>query len=188
MSSAHERKRTTRPNFKSPNEAFEYHILHLGDPEYQKEIRNELKRSERTTGPDSFESNVIRFGLGWRRIEPRKARVPRPGPKRFDPPTVYRILSNLKTPSTFTNLKTKRLNNFLGAPSLREYIDALLTERFIDLDNIDYPEKEYPDNTIPRKDITITYITTPRGKKYIREYKRFYFIHSQLYSRIRDRW
>jgi hypothetical protein len=63
----------------------------------------------------------------------------------------------------------------------------MLTEGFITLSDTKIKEKEYPNNFVPRKHFSIYYVISGGGKRYINAYKRFYFIHSRLYSRVKDR-
>ena len=182
MPDSHEKPGEDNQNFKSPNEEFEYDILHMGEPDYEKEKRERLKRKKNRTPGEQFELNILQATRSYK-LEPRKPPQgkTRP-PKTYDFSAVHLILTNLTTPATFTTLKKKRLKDRITATTLRQYVDALLTQGFITLADIKFEEKEYPNNVIPRNKFSIHYKITPGGRRYIRTYEKLYAMHSELYE------
>lgn len=182
MPSSDEKTTDSAPKFKTPNEAFEYAIHHMGDPDYQKEEKERLRRIKNKTDAEQFELNILEATRAYK-LEPRKPSQSKTRPpKTFDVTTVHLILTNLGTPATFTELKKKRLKDRITATTLREYVDALLTQGFITLADIKFERKEYPGNIVPRKKFSIYYKTTAGGMKYVRAYEKLFAMHSELYS------
>lgn len=164
----------------TPGERLEYHIRHMADPVYRKWNLGRLQRS----GPAGRLLYEIESHSRAYRLQKRPPTTARPL-KSFNPETIYRIISNLQTPATFSKLKNDkdRLNKSVPASSLRQYIDALLTWGYVTLAGLKIKEKEYPYNFVPRSDFTVYYKQATRGKRFVRLYKEILSMTSEIQTK-----
>ena len=152
-----------------PGEKLKYRINNRADPKF---IRWYMDSLDISNPSEAMEYEILQHSKAWR-VQKRKPLEPDKALKSFDPATVYKVLSALKIPATFSMLKSNRdrLNGSLAAMSLRQYLDALLTKGYITIANVKFDrKKDYPDNTIPRKEFSPYYVSTKGGKRYIRQY------------------
>ncbi len=168
----------------TPNQRFEYHIQHMGDPEFKQAF---LKTLDLTDPAQKLEYDIENSMTSYR-LEKRKPLPPAKLLKSFDPETVYLVLLNLRTPATFSTLKNSkdRLNGRITATSLRQYVDALLTRGYITLADFKKRERDYPGNYIPRTDFTFLCVSTRGGKEYVRAYKKVLDMLSELDPKARQ--
>ena len=149
----------------------------MADPEYRKWNLRRLKRG----GPAGQLLYQIESRSKAYRLQKRPPTTVKPV-KSYNPETIYRVISCLKTPASFSTLKNDkdRLNNSVPASSLRQYVDALLTWGYITLSDLKIKKKEYPYNFVPRSDFTAIYKSSTRGKKYVGLYKQVLEVTSEI--------
>jgi hypothetical protein len=167
----------------TPGDKLEYQIQHMADPRFIRWLMDSLDISN---PGEAMEYEILQHSRAWK-VQKREPLDPSKALKSFDPATVYKILSVLGTPATFSMLKNNkdRLNKSLTATSLRQYLDALLTRRYITIDNVKFKRKDYPQNTIPRKEFSFYFVSTRGGRRYVKQYEKVLEMLSELDPRGR---
>jgi len=154
----------------APGEKLEYQISHKADLKFK---RWYLRRIDRSTPAGRLEHRILK-AFRPRKYEKRKPLAPDKALKSYDPGTVYKVLKHLGTPATLSKLLNApdRLNRSLTANSLRQYLDILLTRGYITITDAKFDRKNYPNNTIPRKRLSLKYVSTRDGKTYVKRYDK----------------
>jgi len=97
--------------------------------------------------------------------------------KSFDPELVYEILVRLQAPGTLNKiLRTEEVvRKKLGASKLRTYLNALISENFIAIEDMRF-RKQW-NKRGPRRQLDTFYKTTEKGQDYLTRYERLMELH-----------